>query len=81
MTAYSFFVDGTETRYQARVSILWWQEKGLQYTATGYGSKIPTRYMILDGKRWKRVYCMVYSNAGTCYFLRGKERVIVDDIL
>jgi hypothetical protein len=45
---------------------------------TGYGSKIPTSYMIQDGKRWKRVYCMIYSNSGSLYILRGKEKVFVD---
>lgn len=38
-------------------------------TTSGYGSKLPTRYQVqLPGsKRWRRVYCMVYSNSGTCY--------------
>ena len=57
---------------------LWWQEQGLQYTATGYGKKIPTRHQVKDGSRWKRVYCCVYSNAGTLYVMRGKSRVHVD---
>ncbi len=48
---------------------LWWQEKGLSYTRTGYGKKIPTSKMVKlpDSNRWRRVYCCVYSNAGTCY--------------
>lgn len=46
---------------------LWWHTKGLSYTASGYGKRIPTRRMIkLDG-RWRRVYCCIYSNSGTCY--------------
>ena len=32
---------------QVRAVPLWWQEQGLQHTATGYGSKIPTRYKAL----------------------------------
>lgn len=45
-----------------------WQRRGLQYTATGYGTKIPTNKVIRwsDGKV-RRVYCDVYSNAGSCY--------------
>lgn len=45
-----------------------WQRRGLQYTATGYGTKIPTSKVIRwsDGKV-RRVYCDVYSNAGSCY--------------
>ena len=48
---------------------LWWQLKGLTYTRTGYGRKIPTIHMVkLPGSpRWRRVYCCIFSNAGTCY--------------
>lgn len=36
--------------------------------ADGYGSKIPLAVMLqLDGKRWHRVYCVCWSNSGTCY--------------
>lgn len=36
-------------------------------SATGYGSKIPTGYAaFLDGK-WRRVYCISYSNSGSLY--------------
>ena len=45
-----------------------WQRLGLQYTATGYGTKIPTSKVIKwsDGRE-RRVYCDIYSNAGSCY--------------
>ena len=45
-----------------------WQRRGLQYTATGYGTKIPTSKVIRwsDGRE-RRVYCDIYSNAGSCY--------------
>lgn len=48
--------------------LLEWQRRGLQYTATGYGTKIPTSKVIAwsDGKV-RRVYCDIYSNAGSCY--------------
>lgn len=48
---------------------LWWQLKGLSYTASGYGRRIPTAYMIrLPGSpRWRRVYCCIRGNSGTCY--------------
>jgi hypothetical protein len=58
---------------------LWWQDKGLSYTATGYGSKIPTRYMVRTiDQRWRRVYCAIFSNAGTLYVMHGKEKTIVE---
>jgi hypothetical protein len=52
---------------------------GLSYTATGYGSKIPTEYMVqtIDNK-WRRVYCCIFSNNGTLYVQHGKEKTIVD---
>ena len=48
---------------------LWWHTAGRQYTASGYGSKIPTARMVKlpGGKRWRRVYCCIWSNSGTCY--------------
>lgn len=52
---------------EARESSLWWQDRGLSFTATGYGSRIPTRYMVKFNGRWRRVYCRQYSNAGTLY--------------
>ena len=45
---------------------------------TGYGSKIPTQYMVFVENKWRRVYCRVYSNIGTCYVMINKERVIID---
>jgi len=46
---------------------LWWQSRGLTYTATGYGKRIPTRHMVRFNGRWRRVYCCIFSNAGTLY--------------
>lgn len=46
---------------------------------TGYGAKIPTAYMVRTiGQKWRRVYCAVYSNAGTCYVMHGSVKTIVD---
>lgn len=38
-------------------------------SVTGYGPKIPTRYLIRYARRWRRVYSMVYGNAGSPYIL------------
>ena len=48
---------------------LWWQARGLSFTASGYGRRIPTTRMLqLPGSpRWRRVYVCIYSNAGTAY--------------
>lgn len=63
----------------AKESYLWWQEKGLSFTASGYGSRIPTTYLVQYNNRWYRVYCAVYSNVGTCYIIsKGKPLATVD---
>lgn len=67
--------DGTSDTFwtaavESKESPLRWQEKGLSYTATGYGSRIPTRRMVRFSGKWRRVYCRIYSNSGTCYIGR-----------
>lgn len=54
---------------ESKEAMLPWQKLGLSYTASGYGRKIPTSTMVKlpGGKRWRRVYCCIFSNAGTCY--------------
>lgn len=44
---------------------------GLSWTATGYGSRIPTMYMIQVAGRWRRVYGICYSNVGSAFI--GKK--------
>lgn len=68
--------DGTFDSYltvsvDVKESPLWWQEQGLQFTASGYGSRIPTRYMVRFNGKWRRVYCICYSNSGTLFI--GKK--------
>ena len=53
--------------------LLWWQEQGRSYTASGYGN-IPTRRVVRFAnapKVWRRIWVMQYSNVGTAYV---KER-------
>ena len=58
---------------------LWWHKKGLSFTASGYGKKIPTVYKVrLPGEKiWRRVYCCIFSNIGTNYVLKKGEMVII----
>jgi len=51
----------------ARVELLPWQEKGLQQTASGYGSRLTHGSKVLWSNRWRRVYVCIYSNSGTAY--------------
>ena len=55
-----------------------WQLMGLMYTATGYGSKIPTRYMVRFNDKWRRVYCAIFSNIGTLYIGKLTDNLIID---
>lgn len=43
--------------------------------AHGYGSKIPTRYMIKWHGRMRRVYVVCWSNSGTAYVIVGGKPV------
>jgi len=50
----------------------------VDYSVTGYGRKRPTSWMLkLDDKRWYRVYCMVYSNNGSCYIATKNSNVFL----
>src|ERR1035438_6527241 len=52
-----------------------------QQTASGYGSKLRTSYMIqLDARpRWYRIYCICYSNAGSIYAVVKGARLFIRD--
>lgn len=47
-------------------------------TRTGYGPKLATTWMLLlDGKRWHRVYVMQWSNSGTAYVrIKGVQHIL-----
>lgn len=55
--------------------LLWWQKAGLSQTASGYGCKLTTRYMVHYKGRWRRVYSSCYSNSGVLYILVRGERI------
>ena len=48
------------------------------HSKTGYGDKIPTNTVVFVENKWRRVYCRIYSNIGTCYVLIKGEQVIID---
>lgn len=52
--------------------------RGLSFTATGYGKRIPTPYMIKYRGKLRRVYCMIYSNSGTLYIGKLSDNLIVN---
>ncbi|AEG53163.1 hypothetical protein [Sinorhizobium meliloti] len=61
-------------------SPLWFHDKGLQQTASGYGLKLATPYMVKWNGRWRRVYCCQISNAGTCYIGKPGDWLAIVDI-
>ena len=66
------------TTLETKVDMMPHQERGLSYTATGYGHKIPTTYKVKHNNRWKRVYCRVFSNNGSLYILSGADEIAID---
>lgn len=58
-----------------------WQKLGLSYTASGYGRQIPTDKMILLCGKWRRVYCTIYSNIGSCWIVFQGKKINVESAL
>lgn len=59
---------------------LWWQKRGISYTASGYGDKIPSRRVVqCADRRWRRVYISQFSNAGSAYLLVNCRRLYLRD--
>jgi len=53
---------------------------GLTWTASGYGARIPTPYMVQVFGKWRRVYCRIYSNVGTLFIGRKYDGTSIVDI-
>lgn len=48
------------------------------YSRSGYGSHVPTGYMVRYKNKWRRVYCYIFSNSGTLFIgesIRNKHIV------
>lgn len=55
-----------------------WQKLGLTKTQTGYGSKIPSVYMLNHNNKQYRIYNICYSNVSTQYILINKVRTSIE---
>ena len=74
--AWPYEGTGTEEVAPAKVT-----QKPRHYSATGYGRKLPMRYMVHYRGRWRRVYCCLLSNSGTAYIGKpGAWVAVVDSI-
>lgn len=71
MQAYLHFGTGNEPRQTIAVPVkespLWHHDRGLQQTASGYGLKLATPYMVRWNGKWRRVYSCCTSNASSEY--------------
>jgi hypothetical protein len=64
--------DGTYDTYQTiSVPVKETETPWKGRTASGYGSALPTPYMVRYNGRWQRVKVICYSNAGSAYI--GKK--------
>lgn len=66
---------------ECKESLLPHHKRGLSYTASGYGAKLPTRYMVKAdnglSKRWYRVYSTCISNVSSEYIVMRGEKIRV----
>lgn len=48
-------------------------------SSTGYGDKLPTRYMVrTTDNRWRRVYARCFSNVASLYVIENGKRYLVN---
>ena len=83
-TAYLHFGTGNEPRQTINVDVieapLAHHKRGLSYTATGYGNRIPTVYMVQWQGRWRRVYAACYGNAASTYIGKANAWLATVDV-
>lgn len=70
----------TPTEHDAKYAPMGHHLAGLTWTATGYGARIPTPYMVRVNGKWRRVYCRIYSNIGTMFIGRKYDGTQIVDI-
>ena len=75
----AYWTAKSELVFPTREKLLPWQERGLMYTPTGYGTKIPTRKQLFVLNRWRRVYSDIFANSGTAYVIVNGQEVNIDD--
>lgn len=47
-------------------------------SVSGYGSKLPTQYMVNWRNKWRRVYAICYSNASTLYIAHKNTKIVLN---
>lgn len=64
-----------------KVEMMPHHKTGRSWTATGYGARIPTVYMVQFHGKWRRVYAICYSNASTLFIGKRYDQTAIVDIL
>lgn len=77
---YKDVVETWSMQVPTKVVKLAWQKSGLSYTATGYGARIATSVMVRFKGKWRRVYCRIYSNSGTCFIGKWSDNIRVSGV-
>ncbi len=57
---------------------LWYHNRGLSQTASGYGARLNSGLKIRYCGRDYRIYITCYSNAGTAWFKAKGQKIVVD---
>lgn len=65
------------TIVESKHAPLYCHERGLMQTSTGYGKRLATATMVRYNGKWRRVYCAIYSNIGTCYIGKLSDNLFV----
>ena len=79
------FLNVGGVKCPAKAEPLWFHKKGLSQTASGYGRRLTAPWKVFYNNKWRRVYCCLFSNSGTCYIdgPKGpdgkKPRIVVTD--
>lgn len=57
---------------------LWYHQRGLSQTSSGYGAKLTTsRKILFNGKQY-RIYCSCYGNSGSAWFKAKGRQIFVN---
>lgn len=84
MKAFLHFGTGSEPRQTVEVEVklaeMRHHKLGLTWTASGYGPRIPSSYMVRWAGRWRRVYVAQYGNAGSAYIGPARAWLATVDI-
>lgn len=74
------YLEDVEDWFKIERRPLPWQKLGLQQTASGYGAKLATQFVVqLRKGRARRVYVTQYSNAGSAWIVVNGRKLFLRD--